>query len=95
MGYLPLNKDRRQATMDRKRREYLDCVEQYFGAQNSEGNYANVDDAIFHQIQIDVPRTNPDVKLYLNPVTRKVSLSPALPSFSCRDGPHPPTIISP
>ena len=72
MGYMPLNKERRQTTMDRKRREYLDCVEQYFGVQNEAGEYSNVDYSIFHQIQIDVPRTNPDVKLYTSPITRKV-----------------------
>jgi len=113
MGYMPLNKDRRAATLERKRQEYLDCVRQYFGEKiennssntnsenrdssensrndgsnnsnnNNNGNngnssaereeetvYSNVDMSIFHQIKIDVPRTNPDIKLYQQSTTRR------------------------
>ena len=73
---MPLNKDRRAATLDRKRNEYLDCVERYIGNKiNEKGDYEKVDNAIFHQIKIDVPRTDPLVPLFVNPIIHEVSFS--------------------
>lgn len=56
LGYLPTNADRRVATLARKRKEYLDGVNQVFSK--------NLDQVMWHQISIDVPRTNPHIKLY-------------------------------
>lgn len=59
LGYLPANADRRVGTLERKRKEFLDGVHQAF----SRGT-AGLDQAIWHQISIDVPRTNPHLRLY-------------------------------
>lgn len=59
LGYLPANADRRVNTLERKRKEFIDGVNQAF----SRGN-ASLDQAIWHQISIDVPRTNPHLPLY-------------------------------
>ncbi|CAN6602272.1 GTPase-activating protein Gyp1p [Trichomonascus vanleenenianus] len=56
LGYLPTNAERRVATLARKRKEYLDGVEQVFSS--------GLDQVMWHQISIDVPRTNPHIKLY-------------------------------
>jgi len=56
------------STLERKRKEYLDGVRQVFerGGQNSgtSGKSRGLDEAIWHQISIDVPRTNPHLELY-------------------------------
>lgn len=59
LGYLPTNSDRRVGTLERKRQEYIDGVKQAF----SRGTEA-LDQTIWHQISIDVPRTNPHLLLY-------------------------------
>ena len=73
LSYLPTSSERRLATLERKRREYLDGVRQAFekGATASSSNTAStakgvrgLDEAIWHQISIDVPRTNPHIELY-------------------------------
>lgn len=84
LGYLPTSSERRVATLDRKRKEYLEAVKQAFerGTAGSEapvettlmaGKPTNashrargrgLDEAIWHQISIDVPRTNPHLELY-------------------------------
>ncbi|KAI9769528.1 MAG: GTPase-activating protein [Geoglossum simile] len=84
LGYLPMSSERRVATLERKRKEYLDGVRQAFergnsGNQNSvaagasgsssaiptnTGRGRGLDEAIWHQISIDVPRTNPHLELY-------------------------------
>lgn len=56
LGYIPPNAERRVATLARKRKEYLDGVSQVFGS--------GLDQTMWHQISIDVPRTNPHIKLY-------------------------------
>jgi len=84
LGYLPTSSERRVATLERKRKEYLDGVRQAFErgtmgadrpfeagvtapgaspAQNR-GRGRGLDEAIWHQISIDVPRTNPHLELY-------------------------------
>ncbi|ROV96310.1 hypothetical protein VMCG_07685 [Cytospora schulzeri] len=57
LSYLPTSSERRVATLERKRKEYLDGVKQAFdkGAGST---------AVWHQISIDVPRTNPHIELY-------------------------------
>ncbi|KAI9725600.1 MAG: GTPase-activating protein [Chrysothrix sp. TS-e1954] len=81
LGYLPTSSDRRVATLERKRKEYIDGVRQAFervgtksktigkdGAITSpagqKGRIRGLDEAIWHQISIDVPRTNPHLELY-------------------------------
>ncbi|KAK9387860.1 rab-GTPase-TBC domain-containing protein [Lipomyces mesembrius] len=63
LGYLPSNADRRVSTLARKRREYADGVKQAFGN--------GVDHAVWHQINIDVPRTNSHLKLYSFEATQR------------------------
>ncbi|KAJ5172341.1 hypothetical protein N7492_004934 [Penicillium capsulatum] len=73
LGYLPTNSERRISTLERKRKEYLDGVRQAFergsGAAAkppaaSKGRGRGLDEAIWHQISIDVPRTSPHIPLY-------------------------------
>ena len=82
LGYLPTNSERRVATLERKRKEYLDGVRQAFersggasGSLSSPGNGGGrargLDEAIWHQISIDVPRTNPHMELYSYEATQR------------------------
>ncbi|KAI8350390.1 rab-GTPase-TBC domain-containing protein [Blakeslea trispora] len=59
LGYLPCNSARRETTLARKRKEYLDSVT----ATYARGT-AGLDQALWHQIHIDIPRTNPGIPLY-------------------------------
>lgn len=91
LGYLPLNSERRVATLERKRREYLDSVKQSFGAGSAAtktgtrtglaglasnppittGRGRGLDESIWHQISIDVPRTSPHIPLYSYEATQR------------------------
>eukprot|EP00741_Cyanophora_paradoxa_P021397 tig00021350_g20656.t1 len=62
LGYLPTNCERRRATLDRKRKEYLDCIPRYF--EVSESERPESEQHILRQILVDVPRTHPDVPLF-------------------------------
>ncbi|KAI9812605.1 MAG: GTPase-activating protein [Pycnora praestabilis] len=84
LGYLPTSSERRVATLERKRKEYLDGVRQAFArgpsghrssiaasavgaapvSSANTGRTRGLDEAIWHQISIDVPRTNPHIELY-------------------------------
>lgn len=76
LGYLPTNSERRVSTLERKRNEYLEGVRQAFerGGPVSTtqtslkpaniGGRRGLDEAIWHQISIDIPRTNPHLELY-------------------------------
>ncbi|KAJ5545126.1 hypothetical protein N7461_007430 [Penicillium sp. DV-2018c] len=74
LGYLPTNSERRISTLERKRKEYLDGVRQAFergsGQSSSNppeparGRGRGLDEAVWHQISIDVPRTSPHIPLY-------------------------------
>ncbi|KAL7787795.1 rab-GTPase-TBC domain-containing protein [Trichoderma ceciliae] len=70
LSYLPTNSERRVATLERKRKEYLDGVKQTFerggttAGSSSAGKARGLDEAIWHQISIDIPRTNPHIELY-------------------------------
>ncbi|WVR03599.1 hypothetical protein IAU60_000591 [Kwoniella sp. DSM 27419] len=59
LNYLPLPSQPRLATLGRKRKEYSQLVDQYFGR-----GLAALDQQIWHQIEIDVPRTRPGVALW-------------------------------
>ncbi|KAF1840298.1 RabGAP/TBC [Cucurbitaria berberidis CBS 394.84] len=81
LGYLPTSSERRVATLERKRREYLDGVRQAFersvssstgtAAAGTRGRGRGLDESIWHQISIDVPRTNPHLQLYSYEATQK------------------------
>ncbi|RYP39339.1 hypothetical protein DL767_002250 [Monosporascus sp. MG133] len=75
LSYLPTSSERRVATLDRKRKEYLDGVRQAFerGGTNPAptGRSRGLDEAIWHQISIDVPRTNPHIELYSYEATQR------------------------
>ncbi|KAL2191960.1 RabGAP/TBC [Thermothelomyces heterothallicus CBS 203.75] len=87
LSYLPTSSERRVATLERKRKEYLDGVRQAFdkgagpgGSSNSNNKNSNsgsgrggrgLDEAIWHQISIDVPRTNPHIELYSYEATQR------------------------
>lgn len=73
LSYLPTNSERRVSTLERKRKEYLDGVRQAFERNAatkpaktppSTGRGRGLDEAIWHQISIDVPRTSPHIPLY-------------------------------
>ncbi len=68
LSYLPTSSERRVATLERKRKEYLDGVRQAFERGGSTaaptGRGRGLDESIWHLISIDVPRTNPHIELY-------------------------------
>ncbi|CAB4397857.1 uncharacterized protein OCT59_016700 [Rhizophagus irregularis] len=59
LEYLPCNADRQVKTLARKRQEYFEGVSQAYAR-----GIAGLDQTIWHQIHIDVPRTNPGTILY-------------------------------
>lgn len=91
LGYLPTSSERRVATLERKRKEYLEGVRQAFErgtassasttssslagtssyASPNRGRGRGLDQAIWHQISIDVPRTNPHLELYSYEATQR------------------------
>lgn len=58
IGYLPANSKRQEPLLKRKRKEYCDGLSHIFSDQHSR------DVPTWHQIEIDVPRTNPHIALY-------------------------------
>ncbi|TFK68692.1 RabGAP/TBC [Pluteus cervinus] len=66
LGSLPLPTPLRSSTLARKRKEYLSLVELTF-ARGKEG----LDQQIWHQIEIDVPRTRPGVQLWMYASTQR------------------------
>ncbi|CEP06884.1 hypothetical protein [Parasitella parasitica] len=60
LGYLPCNSSRREITLARKRKEYARGT-------------AGLDQAPWHQIHIDIPRTNPGIPLYQYEATQLVT----------------------
>ncbi|KAL1621924.1 GTPase-activating protein [Neofusicoccum ribis] len=84
LGYLPTSSERRVTTLERKRKEYLEAVRQAFEKSNAgtdmgiapapasgKGRGRGLDEAIWHQISIDVPRTNPHLELYSYEATQR------------------------
>ncbi|KAH7888697.1 rab-GTPase-TBC domain-containing protein [Phlebopus sp. FC_14] len=66
LGYIPLPSNLRASTLARKRGEYLSLVELAF-ARDRQG----LDQQIWHQIEIDVPRTRPGVRLWMQASTQR------------------------
>lgn len=61
MGYIPPVKERQDKTMSSKRKKYWDCVFQLYKPESERSEY---EQQLYHQISIDVPRTNPTVPLF-------------------------------
>lgn len=87
LGYLPTNRSRQQATLKRKRQEYADGVaavstvdldEDSSKADPSRSDSllpstgSGRDKQIYHQIKIDVKRTNPTLSLYGHAATQRL-----------------------
>ncbi|XP_063811083.1 TBC1 domain family member 22B isoform X2 [Pseudophryne corroboree] len=66
-GYLPANKERRQLTLERKRAEYFGFIEQYYDSRNEEHHQDT-----YRQIHIDIPRTNPLIPLFQQPLVQEI-----------------------
>lgn len=66
LGYLPCDASIRADTLTTKRKEYQNAVNRAFGT--------TLDQSVWHQIRIDVPRTNPHLSLYQFEATQKVPL---------------------
>ena len=73
-GHLPLPLHLRTPTLARKREEYASLVELTF-ARGREG----LDQQIWHQIEIDVPRTRPGIQLWMQATTQRVSVTVSKP----------------
>ncbi|KAL3851771.1 hypothetical protein ACJMK2_015480 [Sinanodonta woodiana] len=58
-GYLPASLDRRQPTLERKRKEYFGFIDQYYATRHDEMNQDT-----FRQIHIDIPRMNPLIPIF-------------------------------
>jgi hypothetical protein len=57
----PVSNERRISVLERKRKEYFDVASETF-ANGMEA----LDQKIYHQIHIDMPRTHPNIPLYAN-----------------------------
>lgn len=84
LGYLPTSSERRVATLERKRKEYLEGVRQAFErgsaistaatmkiSSASQARPRGLDETLWHQISIDVPRTSPHLQLYSYEATQR------------------------
>ncbi|XP_065166315.1 TBC1 domain family member 22B isoform X2 [Atheta coriaria] len=58
LGYLPMNTERRDDVLERKRQDYWAKVKQHYESERDQ--YQDT----YHQIHIDVPRMNPSVPLF-------------------------------
>ncbi|ORY39113.1 RabGAP/TBC [Rhizoclosmatium globosum] len=67
MGYLPTNSTLREKILAQKRGEYDDYVQQQF----SDEGKAGLDQALVHQIHIDILRTNSNIPLYQSTVIQE------------------------
>ena len=83
MSYLPLNLDRRQMILDRKRQEYLDFLNQYYDVDII--SRTDSDFKCRHQIILDVQRTHSNMDFFRMPSIQK-SLERILFIWSAR---HP------
>lgn len=83
LGYAPPNSDRREGVLRRKRLEYLDCVAQYYDIPDTERSDDEIN--MLRQIQVDCPRTVPDVTFFQQPAVQK-SLERILYTWAIR---HP------
>ncbi|XP_060737592.1 TBC1 domain family member 22B isoform X1 [Tachysurus vachellii] len=66
-GYLPANMERRELVLQRKREEYFGFIEQYYHSRTDEHHRDT-----YRQIHIDIPRTNPLIPLFQQPLVQEV-----------------------
>ncbi|KAJ8257744.1 hypothetical protein GJAV_G00189210 [Gymnothorax javanicus] len=66
-GYLPANMERRDLVLKRKREEYFGFIEQYYHSRTDEHHRDT-----YRQIHIDIPRTNPLIPLFQQPLVQEV-----------------------
>ncbi|XP_033008448.1 TBC1 domain family member 22B isoform X3 [Lacerta agilis] len=66
-GYLPASMERRKLTLQRKREEYFGFIEQYYDSRNEEHHQDT-----YRQIHIDIPRTNPLIPLFQQPLVQEI-----------------------
>ncbi|KAI6214451.1 hypothetical protein M3Y94_00269900 [Aphelenchoides besseyi] len=66
-GYIPVNIDRQQMTVERKRNEYWQYVEQYFHTRYDEQHQDT-----FRQIHIDIPRMCPLIPLFQQKMVQEI-----------------------
>ncbi|KAI4885341.1 hypothetical protein NFI96_015578 [Prochilodus magdalenae] len=66
-GYLPANMERRELVLRRKREEYFGFIEQYYHSRTDEHHRDT-----YRQIHIDIPRTNPLIPLFQQPLVQEV-----------------------
>lgn len=69
LGYLPSNGERREEILERKRKEYRDSLPQYY---IHEDKRTEPDKKTLKQIQLDVPRTNPNVPLFQQTLIQEI-----------------------
>lgn len=60
LGYLPVAKSKREQQLTRKREEYEMLIEQYY-------NDRSLDDGMWRQIHIDIPRMQPLIPIFQHP----------------------------
>lgn len=60
LGYLPVAKSKREQQLKRKREEYERLIEQYY-------NDRSLDDGMWRQIHIDIPRMQPLIPIFQQP----------------------------
>ncbi|KIM69783.1 hypothetical protein SCLCIDRAFT_13153 [Scleroderma citrinum Foug A] len=66
LGYIPLPSNLRAPTLARKREEYLSLAELAFSRDRQ-----GLDQQVWHQIEIDVPRTRPGILLWMQATTQR------------------------
>lgn len=64
LGYLPTNKSRQQSTLRIKRQEYINGIQLIEQTVNFDDIKNVKDNQLYHQINIDVKRTNPGMRVY-------------------------------
>eukprot|EP00884_Botryococcus_braunii_P016775 jgi/Botrbrau1/3781/Bobra.0183s0016.1 len=69
LGYIPPNKERREAIIARKRSEYRDMVPEYYESAARERSADEV--GALRQVAVDVPRTAPGVPFFHMPQIQK------------------------
>jgi hypothetical protein len=71
LGYLPLKRERRDETVRRKRKEYLESVPLYFSS-SSDVDRTTTEGEIRRQILVDLPRTCPSIPFFHQTRVRNV-----------------------
>jgi len=72
LGYLPTNRDRRTNIINRKRKEYFDSIPTYYTI--SEADRTTTDGENLRQIQVDLPRTSPNVAFFQQEMVQQAML---------------------